>query len=240
MGYRWMSDALKHIADLSRTQIRLHAANHPFYMIHDNIRVVFHKETQRTNNQTHGDNGTAATLIEIPEQYRDWPHIDGDNLLEPETLDRIRSFKHGSLIRLLLKTEEFAKYEHGDSPYLAFPDPIHPLPTGPDYQVKQHMFPAVPIEETTSDGNLLVLRSCKTWVDMTSVVQDIRLGTDLMIPWLGDQLTFARLKHLKQMRQMHRCASDRLDYLTPVFGWFHAKMLIGEVIFENYRDSKAG
>jgi hypothetical protein len=37
-------------------------------VIYDNIRIKFRKETQRVNNQTHGDNGTSISAIKLPKE----------------------------------------------------------------------------------------------------------------------------------------------------------------------------
>jgi hypothetical protein len=40
-------------------------------LIHDNVRLDFHKETQRVNNQSHGDNGTSVSAVQLPESTFD-------------------------------------------------------------------------------------------------------------------------------------------------------------------------
>ena len=67
MTYRWTTDALHMFSkrELAGFKHFLDDRFRHYFLTYDNIRLLFNKETQRVNNQTHGDNGTSITLIEI-------------------------------------------------------------------------------------------------------------------------------------------------------------------------------
>jgi hypothetical protein len=226
--------------------------------MHDNIRIHFQKETQRINNQTHGDNGTSATLVEIhdpaacdllrgfrapylqqDEHLRslpELPKIGLEEFYDPANQAIIKSRSIDLLISTLLATKYFDKFKYKDDARIAPPMPIHQLPTGKDHRTKFRMITSVPIEEASYDGNLLVMKKVFTMLYGGALKVDMkrRIGSQ-GIPWLGDWLTYSRLLGCKQFRRNDGNSFDRMDWLIPCFGLFHMVMLFANTLLTTHR-----
>lgn len=75
------------------------------------------------------------------------------------------------------------------------------------------------IDEVSYDGNDRVLEEwfCQLRLDGKG---------DQLVIWAGDQLTVSRIHRLKRFRCMDLNAHNCLEFLNPIFGWFHAQMAI--------------
>ncbi|KAG1744516.1 uncharacterized protein EDB91DRAFT_1236493 [Suillus paluster] len=60
------------------------------------------------------------------------------------------------------------------------------------------------------------------------------IGTGKVIPWIGDQMTVERLHGLYKYRHEDFNSFDRMDYLIPVFGWFHLQMAFANSLHKQY------
>src|SRR5438034_9652689 len=63
MGYSWSCKTIAVLSCSAMAEARAYIKTNGGYMLHDNVRITYRKQTHRINNQTHGNNGTAATLI---------------------------------------------------------------------------------------------------------------------------------------------------------------------------------
>jgi hypothetical protein len=60
--FRWVTSEIQKISIKEINSFRLFLRKDGcVVLLYDNVRIVFQKETQRVNNQTHGDNGTSLT-----------------------------------------------------------------------------------------------------------------------------------------------------------------------------------
>lgn len=153
------------------------------FVLHDNLRLTFRVQTQRVNNHTHGDNGTAATAVALPasaarvlanfgklmepiyeRMYEAFAGGDSpENILSYSDLVReskianYHQFAIHNVITTLLNIPSFADYCHRNHKDLQPPTPILPLPTGPDHCLRQHLLGTVPIDELSYPGNIQVV-----------------------------------------------------------------------------------
>ncbi|KAJ7251713.1 hypothetical protein C8J57DRAFT_1187930 [Mycena rebaudengoi] len=66
-----------------------------------------------------------------------------------------------------------------------------------------------------------------------------KTALERVIPWLGDQLTVERLRGLWKYRHEDYNSFDRLDYMIPVFGWFHLVMAFANSLHKQYLGTSA-
>jgi hypothetical protein len=259
-SYRWATMEIQHLSDHETESLRRYIKNNGrILLMYDNVRIPFQKETQRVNNQTHGDNGTSITAIQLPEnpsqklrQYgelytarqlelgklskTEYPSVAYHNLVDTSALQFLRAFTVNQVIRILFNSPAFEDYQYKDSPRLSSPPPIHLLPTGRENRTKYWMVGTWPIEESSYDGNSLVLSEVLKHNNGgpldTAAEEEIAKGG---IPLVGDQLTVSKAVMLSLFRQHDRNPFDRMSWLIPTFGWFHTQMLLAKLILNNHR-----
>ncbi|KDQ16269.1 hypothetical protein BOTBODRAFT_622811 [Botryobasidium botryosum FD-172 SS1] len=263
MSYSWVSQSVGTLRDAAVADLHAWLEDGSVFILHDNIRLAFRVKTQRVNNQAHGDNGTAATAVALPESARKilsqygelmrplWPQIRAafadtspqpirmlsvSDLTEQLEAARLREFSVHNVIRVLLSSPEFTNYKHRDHPSLQSPTPIDALPTGPNHRTKQWMLGTVPIEEATYSGNLQVVDNILGQLGFKDQATMEKLGLgEKTIPWGGDQLTDSRLKILKWLRAGDVNGFERKDWMVNFFGWFHTVMILANAIYDNHR-----
>jgi hypothetical protein len=64
-------------------------------------------------------------------------------------------------------------------------------------------------------------------------------GSLAELPWLGDQLTVGRLRRLWKYRHEDYNSYDRMDWMIPVFGWFHLIMALANSLHKQYPSTSA-
>ncbi|KDQ05591.1 hypothetical protein BOTBODRAFT_84965, partial [Botryobasidium botryosum FD-172 SS1] len=265
MSYSWACKNVTRLRDDAFADLHHWLKGHGVFILHDNIRLVFRVKTQRVNNQTHGDNGTAATAVALPDAATEILSRYGE-LMRPKWAEmhaafadespqpirmlslgdltrlgrsaRIREFAVHNVITVLLASPEFSQYRHQKHPSLQPPPPIHALPTGPKHRTKYWMLGTVPIEEATYSGNLQVVDEIlrQTGLNKGANPEKLAIG-NMAIPWGGDQLTDSRLKILKWFRAEDINGFERMEWLVNFFGWFHTLMLLANAIYNNHRGS---
>jgi hypothetical protein len=66
MSHQWSVRALRTISENEMATVRDMVQHLPFVVTHDNINIPFRVFSQRINNQSHFDSGTASTLFFQP------------------------------------------------------------------------------------------------------------------------------------------------------------------------------
>ena len=89
------------------------------------------------------------------------------------------------------------------------------------------------VDEVSYEGNDRVL---KEWFRQLKL--DAK-GEQLVV-WAGDQLTVSRIRGLKKFRCMDLNSWDHLEFLKPVFGWFHAQMAVEHSLHSQFWGTRAG
>lgn len=264
MSYRWTSEAthMYSEAELTSFSQRIESGRRVFYL-YDNLRISFKKETQRVNNQTHGDNGTSITAVEINDdrvasilegygeayQKRQLelrssitpPELTFFDFIDTGSLEVLNRRGIHLILKILLDSEPFKNYQHRDSPFLLPPPAVNQLPTGKIYRTRYTQLATLPIEEASYEGNLLVIDEClkflcdrkKPTVDQKKHIASIGLG------FVGDQLTCTRIQTLKMMRRNDDNSFDRLQEIIDSFGLFHALKLLADKILSTHRGTRS-
>ncbi|KDQ16007.1 hypothetical protein BOTBODRAFT_173296 [Botryobasidium botryosum FD-172 SS1] len=229
-----------------------------FIVVHDNLNIPFRVSSQRIDHKNSFENGTASTVICLPPSakpildnkaeyarmanwraLRDRPLIDYSTIFKKhvQSMEYVnQSYKH-HILQFVLSCPAFEKYAHRDDPLLAPPAPRRQLPCGRDHRTIQMPLGTVPIDESTYEGNSEVVKELLRQMGLSSVEERKRLATSRLIPWIGDQKTQVLLKGLQNMRASDDNGFDRMDWLIPMFGWFHVLMMISKQIFWVHKGS---
>jgi hypothetical protein len=260
--YRWTTDRINKISESETRDLQQFVKDGGrLLLVYDNIRLDFHKETQRVNNQTHGDNGTAVSAIPLSgeaaslishygELYMtrqvelrnlsEYPRVKYHDLFVPEQSRYIASHSVYQLIKTLMDSPDFDDYPLKGTPGLARPPPVHCLPTGRQNRTEYWMVAAWPIEEGSYEGNLLVISQILKHLYNGSIDADLQEHiAEGGIPLVGDQLTYTRAAHLQLMRQEDDNPFDRFQWLIGTFGWFHVQMNLANLILKNHRGTRS-
>ncbi|KAG9094064.1 hypothetical protein FRC06_011195 [Ceratobasidium sp. 370] len=263
MSYRSVTATLSTLSQSIRQAALEAVQNFPFLIVHDNIRIKKAVRSQRCDNQTMTDNGTAMTVIILPESARPaWEdpeeiralnsHIErrralgtslritAKDIFNAQRQERVLEHKLGhifDILRAIPCLKGAAALSHHRLQRLPS---WHQLKSGPDHVTRQFMLATRPIDESSYSGNLMVIQDIMRQLGFDSGDQLVRLALERIIAWVGDELTISRLRMLKWLRQEEKNAYDRLDPFVPLFGWFHALMCLAFCVFENHRGSIAG
>ncbi|TDL30201.1 hypothetical protein BD410DRAFT_709862 [Rickenella mellea] len=260
MSHRWIYDGMETLANSSMKKLKKVIKNGvPWYISHDNLNIPFRVFEQRIDNQSHFDNGTAATIylakdlvippLSNPElcatrasgseaPFRVFDVLQADTRAGADFHERdIRR-----VLRFLTDSPEFSfeTYRWKDSDVFAPHSPVDQLPCGQEHITEQYMLATVHMEEASYAGNSDLIEEWFRQLGLDSEEEKKRTGTELVIPWIGDQLTVSRLRGLFNFRSEDFNAFDRMDYLLVTFGWFHTEMTFATSIHDQYLGTVSG
>ena len=252
MSQKWSYNGIQTLSERAHQAMAKDTAKHPWFGMHDNVNIAFKVYEQRKDNQSHFDSGTAGTIIVIKDPACVAPNytasrakfIDGVNnpinfkdiiQLESKASRRLKAFAVHLILKFLTDAREFDfnNYEYNDSAVFTRPTSTSQLPTGHAFATCQYMLDLLHIDEVSYEGNDRVLEE---WF------RQLKLDAkgDQLVVWAGDQLTVSRIRGLKKFRCMDLNSHDRLEFLKPVFGWFHAQMAIEHSLHSQYWGTRAG
>ncbi|KAG9103211.1 hypothetical protein FRC06_011751 [Ceratobasidium sp. 370] len=263
MSYSSTTKTLDKLAKSIRKSMLDAVQKFPILLVHDNLRIRHAVRSQRSDNQTVTDNGTAMTVIILPESSRDaWEnpeaarqlqsHLDNlrtqgtppkiifGDLVSQERQARVQAHKLFHLFDILLAIPGFKQLAILSDPALKCPPGWHDLLASPDSITRQYILGTCPIDELSYTGNLMVIQEVLRQLGLDSGKELMQLALGRKVPWVGDELTVSRLRALQWQRQEENNAYDRLDPFIFLFGWFHTLMILASSIFENHRGSMAG
>ncbi|EGO05049.1 hypothetical protein SERLA73DRAFT_43910 [Serpula lacrymans var. lacrymans S7.3] len=234
--------------------------SHPFVISHDNLNIPFRVYSQRIDNQSHFDSGTAATVYFQPDAPPIAP-LCNCTLQEYRAAGRLTPLSTSEIfaleceaapsrhvrdtfrvLRYLIECPEFnfATYSHQDDLVFTPPLPIQQLHSGQAYVTQQYMLGTVHIEEASYEGNDKLLTEWFKQLGLHSDEEQRQTGMERVIPWVGDQLTIERLCGLYKFCAQDHNAFDRMDWIIPVFGWFHLQMAFANSLHKQYLGATAG
>ncbi|KAF9236815.1 hypothetical protein BU15DRAFT_88956 [Melanogaster broomeanus] len=260
MSHQWSVRALRTISENEMQTVREMVHRLPFVITHDNINIPFRVFSQRIDNQSHFDSGTASTIFFQPnappepplcnrtlQEYRAQGRKTPLTVLEIYELAQVAApgqYERDifQVLRYLIDSPEFdfATYTNKDHEIFTPPTPLNQLPTGERYVTRQFMLGTEHLEEASYDGNINVIMAIFHQLLLDSEEQLKQTGLYRVFVWIGDQLTSARLRGLFNFRAQDRNAFDRLDWLVPMFGWFHLLMAFANSLHKQYLGTTAG
>lgn len=138
------------------------------------------------------------------------------------------------VLKMVLDTPEFTDYAHHSDSALDAPPAVLQLECGPEHTTKQFMLGTAELEEASYEGTLKVIMECFRQLHLDSKDQQIRTALEQIIAWIGDQMTVDRLRGLWKYRHEDFNSFDRMDYMIPIFGWFHLVMAFANSLHKQY------
>jgi len=86
------------------------------------------------------------------------------------------------------------------------------------------MLKTVDIEETSYEGNNKVIAEWYCQLGISDKASSKELAMEMLLVWIGDQLTVEHIRGLQKYRHKDLNSFDRMDYILLQFGWFHLVM----------------
>jgi hypothetical protein len=155
--------------------------------------------------------------------------------LDSKSSSHLKTLSVHLILKFLIDAEEFDfdNYKHKDSAVFSRPTSPCQLKVSPDMVTCQYMLDLLHIEETSYEGNDRVLQE---WFRLLNVDPT---GQQPLI-WVSDQLTIGQIRGLKKFRCMDNSSWDHLEFLKPVFGWFHAQIAMEHSLHSQYYGTCTG
>ena len=252
MSQKWSYRGIQTLSKSGHEAMAEDIAIYPWFGIHDNVNIAFKVYEQRLNNQSHFNSGTAGTIIVIKDPACIPPDYSASRLrflegvnnpisfkdivqLEVKASGRLKSFAVHRILKFLTEAPEFdfENYKYRDNNIFSRPASAFQLETGPTSVCCQYMLDLLHIDEVSYEGNDRVLEEWFRQLKLTA-------KGDQLVLWAGDQLTVSRIRGLKRFHCMDLNSHDRLEFLKPIFGWFHAQMAIEHSLHSQYWGTRAG
>ncbi|KAL1945287.1 hypothetical protein VTO73DRAFT_2138 [Trametes versicolor] len=262
MSHKWTANAFQTIAKDAKVEtitdvsVRLRA----LLGSHDNLNIPMRVFSQRSHNLNHFISASAATIWILPKEaflpadisaktkaarkaaMEQGPFPVKDLCTgELDASKRMKAQNRSRVVRFLLDSPAFANYPYKDDPLFAAPPPVDLLPCGPDHVVKQHILETVEVDESSYDGTDQLMN--KIWLEQMgwgSEEEKKRTGMERILVWAGDQLTVDRIRGLARYRHDDPNSFARMEWVEPVFGWFHATMAFANSLHAQYLGTSAG
>ncbi|KAJ7666120.1 hypothetical protein DFH06DRAFT_1185974 [Mycena polygramma] len=258
MSHKWTANAYGTLSDRAMEEVRILIHLFPWLVSHDNMNVPLRVFSQRLNNQSHFVSGCAYTIWLLPlraalpvemnrtlqlhrtencGQVFDFSAVlYGDDAAD----DRIEAFNTSHVLRLLLDSPEFIDYPHLTDAQFASPPAVHQLLGGDENIMRMFILKTSTFEEASYDGTLNVMNDTFAQLLLNSPEEQERTSLERVIAWVGDQLTIERLRGLWKYRHEDHNSFDRLEYMVPIFGWFHLVMAYANSLHKQYLGTSAG
>jgi hypothetical protein len=264
MSYSWSLGAIHDLSDSAVQQMRDAVEKHAVFWIYDNLRLPNPIKSQRGDRHTVTDNGTAMTVVEIPDEVKhiffaptgdtgspgstDDPaplilpvckFISWDDFVDFERLERLAIYDHHSIISILFETIPGLGTDELTTKFASILTPPVPrcaMPTGKDHKTRYYMLGTVPIDESSIGGNVQVFAEMLSQQGLDSEANQKLLGAKKRIfPTVGDQMTNARIDTVLDLRIRDPNGFERMEYCVPVPGWFHIVLNLGMSTFDCFR-----
>lgn len=261
MSHQWSVRALTKISDNEMENVRKLVQTLPFVITHDNVNIPFRVYSQRLDNQSHFDSGTASTVFFQPDAPLEHPLCNrtlqdfrAQGRKSPLSITKIYDLAQAAaadqykrdihrVLRYLIDSDEFdlSTYpQSSDQSIFIPPKPLMQLRTGKEYITRQFMLGMEHLEEASYEGNDQVMMAIAHQLGLDTKDEQKKTGLHRVIPWCGDQLTAERLHGLYKFCGQDRNAYERLDWLVVVFGWFHLQMAFANSLHKQYLGTTAG
>jgi hypothetical protein len=239
------------------------AAKRIIFFAHDNIKLKSPVRSQRANNQSASDNGTAITMYALPESARvfedpsNWKpffrtlkdlHISGcaprltfDFFTSPDRMKRTREgyvMDILDMLRMVPGMENSKVLQSAKTKRVPGPQQ---LPHGKEHCTEMYMLPTGNIDESTHGGNSQIIRFVLKYLELLELEEKRnRLALERKIFWGGDQATSALCNALQFYLNEGENVIERLESFVFIFGGFHCEMALGAGTFEKSRGTSSG
>ncbi|KAH9852593.1 hypothetical protein C2E23DRAFT_868457 [Lenzites betulinus] len=258
MSHKWAAEAFAKISKQESATTQKLIQDRSYFGSHDNLNFPKRVFSQRIHNMNHFISASAATIYILPKAAFLPPDIARktkeqrrltssevfplNSIYKADTaLDRLKAQYRYRTLAFLLESPAFERYAHRDSPLLAPPPPTDLLPCGPEYITEQRILETVEVDESSYDGTDKLCNDI--WLKQMGLGSDAakkKLGEESVVVWAGDQLTVDRIRGLARYRYDDPNSFARMEWLEPVFGWFHALMAFANSLHAQYLGTSVG
>ncbi|CDO73373.1 hypothetical protein BN946_scf185013.g6 [Trametes cinnabarina] len=232
MSHKWTATAFGQIAQAAKVARRRAIRDRPHFGSHDNLNFPMRVFSQRLRHLTHFICASAATIWILPmeallppdiatkvrEQRRrasasPFSLLDISTNGESTTSSRVAAQARYRVLCFLLESPSFKDYPHRNHPLLAAPPPTDLLPCGAGHVTEQHILETVEVDESSYEGTDELCN--KIWLEQMGYTdaEKQRLGREGLL---------------------------RMEWIEPVFGWFHALMAFANSLHTQYLGTSAG
>ncbi|KAG9082548.1 hypothetical protein FRC07_014170, partial [Ceratobasidium sp. 392] len=263
LSYPWTTRLIKTLNKAKHQKAIEIAESRAFMLCHDNIRLKFPIQSQRGNNQSVSDNGTAITMFALPESARIFeqpdnfgpfnrtlrslriqglsPRLTWKDLMDPKRLQRVRTDYIFDILDFLRMVPGLKGSKVLAAPILQRLVGPQQLLHGKQHRTEMYMLPTVNVDESTYGGNSQIIHFVLQYLKLTeSDLKQNRLALDRKVPWMGDQATFSLCEGLQFFLNESENPIERLECFIYLFGGFHSEMAIGAGTFEKSRGTSSG
>ncbi|KAI0635511.1 hypothetical protein C8Q77DRAFT_1052916 [Trametes polyzona] len=259
MGHKWATQAFVTISQTEQATTQKLIQNRSRFGSHDNVNIPMRVFSQRMHNMNHFISASAATVFILPKEAILPPDIAQKTKMqrwkassepfplesiytgETTSMSRIHAQARYRILKFLLDSPAFSGYAYRDSILLAAPPPTELLPCGPDYITEQRILQTVEVDESSYDGTNELCN--KIWLEQMGLGSNDskrKLGEEEVLVWVGDQLTVDRIRGLARFRHDDPNSFTRMEWIEPVFGWFHALMAFANSLHAQYLGTSVG
>ncbi|KAG8696910.1 hypothetical protein FRC08_006849 [Ceratobasidium sp. 394] len=255
MSYSWSLIAIKKLSETALARMRETVENHPIFWIYDNLRLSTPIKSQRLDRHTVTDNGTAMTIVRLPDHLKDIfmrtsedgplairqvtapTALSWDDFLDFDRLKRLVDYDIYSVISILFSTTPGLEHSELLSHDALQPPPArHVMATGNEHKTEYYMLGTVAVDESSVDGNIQAIQEILRQTNLDSEENQKILGSGLRtFPAVGDQMTAARVLAAQALRIRDPNGYERLSFLVVVLGWLHVLINLGMSTFEGFR-----
>ncbi|KAF9537692.1 hypothetical protein CPC08DRAFT_808667 [Agrocybe pediades] len=258
MSHRWAIDAYGTLSDRAMKEVQQAVLKKPWHISHDNVNIPLRVFSQRLDNQSRFISATAATIWVLPDRallpantnpdFNRYRALHSQTIFkyedilygQPEKDKRIKAQHQHRILMVLLQSSDFADYKHHGNHVFNPPPPVEQLPIGPDNAIRQYVLGTAEEEEASYEGTLKVMAEFMKQLNLHTTEEEKKTATGRFIAWIGDQLTVDRLRGLWKYRHEDHNSFDRMDYMLPVFGWFHLVMALANSLHKQYLGTASG
>lgn len=262
MSSKWTTDAVDTLSSEAMNELREKIEEHPSVNAHDNVHIPFRVFSQKLDHHAQNGHGTAASVYVKPDaemlpadahrKLQEQRAAGAENPIDPadiveladDSWPRIERQMVDYVLRTLLDSPEFdlKSYPQHDSQAFSSPSPVEALPCGPDHVTLQYLLGSMDTKEQSYEDNDKVVAEIlrQLGIDKNDLPRLKKLGEELLMFWVGDQLTVDRLRGLWRFRCQDLNGFDRMDWMVIVWGWLHYQMAFGKSLHKQYFGTEAG
>ncbi|KFH63726.1 hypothetical protein MVEG_10419 [Podila verticillata NRRL 6337] len=235
VSYEQVRKALGSLTKDALDQVQKAVLNNDWYVVYDNINIAIKHHHQRVDKRDAFENGTAATVILIPDAKNNEPVTVFRRIAEGSRPEADIFFPTATDVNLSraacrahLSAAIVRSFPHAPTACMI---PMQAIDEMDVIKTVTFPLPTMKIDESTISGNLSVLESITriglrlpdTWFDSS---RNIIVG--------GDQMTVARLLSLKIHRAIESDLYGGLNWVHPTPQFFHLQMTLCATIYKTH------
>jgi hypothetical protein len=243
------------VGDSASRDMKARIRSYLWFGGYDNLSRENVKQEERLDNKTTFDVGTTSTLYIVNDPDQPKPDLDAyikqcavgmndpitaKDILELERLAApdLRARAVHRVLQFLTDALEFDLATYPARAHSVF-DALAPVDQMSHARTEQYMVETIHQEQSSYEGNDIVIDSFVARCDVLTPDDHKAFFANVFLALVGDQLTTARIRGLRQFRAGESNASERMDNTREVSGWMHQHMHLGKNFFAQHLGTTA-